>query len=291
VCLTCDPRLELRAGPYSASVAPAAGGRVTSLAWHGAGSPRPLLVECAAATFEQHAWPKAGAFPMLPFANRLPAEGFRFRGRVVRLACGPAGYPVHGLAHRRPWQVVERAVHRVVMRCSHDGADEGWPWAWSATQEVELDVKGMRVTLRVCNDAQDAMPVGLGWHPYHPVATDVDPADLQFTAGSGHDLDHEGRATNEARPPIFTMERGRTAAFAGWTGMGRVLHPGHGAIHVTCEGAPHLVLHHPTQGDYLCVEPVSLLPGRLDAAVLAPGEAQQLTWSCGFEPVDAKERT
>lgn len=280
--LSAKDVIALRAGSYTATVAPAAGGRLASLAWRCARRTVPLLVAWDGADFDAHDWPKAGAFPMLPFANRLPPEGLAFRRGLIRPQPGPGGFALHGFAHRRPWEVVAASPDRVVMRQKDDGLGAGWPWAWTATQEVQLADCGVTVTIVVRNDSAEPMPLALGWHPYHPAAGEIAPADLHFDARARHDLDARGAAQETGREPAFMMRRGETAAFAGWR-RGAQLRTAGGRLEIACDGADYLVVHRPPAADYLCVEPVTSLPGRLAfAPPLAPGGTRSLAWSCGF---------
>ncbi|MDB5947513.1 MAG: hypothetical protein JWQ33_2539 [Ramlibacter sp.] len=288
--LSGKDRIALSAGGYTAKVAPAAGGRVASLVRRVDGEDHPLLVEWTGAEFDEHAWPKAGAFAMLPFANRLPREGFRFGGRMVRPEPGPAGFALHGIAHRRPWDVVLSTPSRVVMRYAHDGADSGWPWAWSATQEVRLAESGMTVTISVRNESCEPMPLAMGWHPYHAVPADIAPGGLRFDAGARRDIDTNGRAQGPEIEPVFLMRRGETAAFEGWTGGLQLRGPCGGTIAIGSEGAGELVLHRPATGDYLCAEPVGALPGHLAGALpLQPAETRRLSWTCDYQAAAFKE--
>ena len=266
--------IELRCAEYAATVAPEAGGRIASLVWSRGGTTCPLLVGWDGHSFEAHHWPKAGAFPMIPFANRLPPEGVVFDGRRIEPEAGHGGFAMHGFAHRRPWDLLLASTRRVVMACVHDGSDPRWPWAWTATQEVRLDAGGVRVEIRVRNDSTERMPLVLGWHPYHPVPSDLLPTDLVFDAGCRHDLDERGGVQDAQSAPAFQMRRGETAAFDGWSGAIR-LRNAWGSIEIGCASA----------GDYLCVEPVTGLPGRLaQAAPLDPGAMRHLGWTCRFEP-------
>jgi aldose 1-epimerase len=280
--LCCTNEIELRSGAYRARIAPEAGGRVVSLSWCGARDSVDLLVPWDGSPFPEHAWPKAGAFPMLPFANRLPAHGFEFRGCIVRPESAPSGLVQHGVAHRRAWRVMDVSAERVRMRLDED-ASGAWPWSWSAEMDVSLGGAGMTVLLRVRNLSREAMPLGMGWHPYHPAGPGTCANDLRFDAAARYDLDHAAQASTLAAEPRFTMRPGETASFSGWSGRAQ-LHVAGGSIMVACEGARDAVLHKPASGDYLCIEPVTVLPGHLgdDAASLPPGQVQQLTWICGY---------
>jgi aldose 1-epimerase len=285
--------LTLRAAGYEARVAPAAGGRLASLDWVGEGGPRPLLVPWGGQPFDPHAWPKAGAFPMLPFANRLAPGGFMFRGRRVRPEPGPQGFALHGLAHRRAWQVLQASQDSAALQLVHR-PDDHWPWAFTATQSIQLGPQGLSLTLGVRNDSDEAMPLSIGWHPYHPVGDAFTAAGLRIRAAARHDMDPKGRAVEEARAPVTGMAPGETAAFSGWDGEAWLQSASEGAIAVAAPGCDRLVLHAPPGGDYLCVEPVTQLPGRLaepaasrPPAWLEPGQAQALAWRCAWKPTTA----
>lgn len=286
--LTVAHALQLRSGAYTATVVPEAGGRIASFEWLGGGSPLPLLVGWDGTRFDEHDWPKAGAFPMLPFANRLPPEGFSFRGRSVRPCHGPGGFALHGSAHRRTWTCIDASDRRVVMALSHDGTGDGWPWAWSARQVVQLDDDGLSVDLTVTNAASDTMPLSMGWHPYVSVPGHARHKALQFAAATRHALDPDGRALPATPALGRSVERGETAAFGGWEGRVR-LPLGHGEFALSSDQAQVLVLHRPPVGDYLCVEPVTRLPGMLGDGQaldgeLAPGRSRTVSVRCTFHP-------
>lgn len=242
-----------------------------------------LLVAWDGRTFDEHTWPKAGAFPMLPFANRLPRAGLCIAGQTVRPRPGPNGTAMHGFAHRRAWSVTDACPDKAVLAFVHRAGDEAWPWAWSATQEVCLGDAGLHVSIRVRNDSPGPMPLTIGWHPYHPLPCGETSVDLSHDAACRFDLDEEGRAQGNALPPAFDLEGGETAAFAPWGGRLHLRIPDIGTIRVNAKAADALVLHRPAGGgDYLCAEPVTSLPGAM--TLLESGAERRLDWSCSFEP-------
>lgn len=276
--------VELQSGAYRATLAPSAGGRIGSLSWSDASRSVDLLQAWDGSAFSEHVWPKAGAFPMLPFANRLPAAGFRFGNRLVRPEPGPSGLVQHGVAHRRPWRLLNVSAERACMQLEMDSTPD-WPWAWSAEMNVSLGNTGMSVVMRVRNTSTEPMPLSMGWHPYHPTHSSIRSRDLTFDAIARHDLDAEARASLNTSAPVFDMAPGETAAFSGWNGQSSLRVRGEGAIEVACTGSPHLVLHRPMNGGYVCIEPVTVLPGRLGeegSGLLEPNHTQQVHWSCGF---------
>lgn len=294
-CFGQESMITLRAEGYEARIAPAAGGRLASLDWIGAGGSRPLLVPMDGQHFDPHNWPKAGAFPMIPFANRLATEGFSFRGKQVRPQPGPQGFALHGLAHRRPWQVITQKADFALLQLEHK-PDDYWPWAFTAKQSIHLSEQGLSLTLSVRNDSSEPMPLSIGWHPYHPVERGFNAPELLMRAKSRHDLDLQGRAVETRSAPLFGMGPGETAAFSGWDGTVKLRTDAAGVTAITCSGTRRVVLHAPATGVYVCIEPVTQLPGHLGEAL---GEGRQapswtpalpvaatasLSWQCAWNP-------
>lgn len=279
--LECDPALQLQAAGYRATLLPSAGGRVASLRRAHEGHWHDLLVPLEDTAFDEHQWPKAGAFPMLPFANRLPAEGFWFQGRQVKPPPGPQGHAMHGFMHRRPWQVVAVSQESAELQCEHAGETDAWPWAFLASQRVSLGPAGLSVRLTLTNLSGQPMPMGMGWHPYHPTRPDATAEALAFRARHRRALDAQGRACEAVGAAVFGMAHGETAAFGGWDGKARMNTSCGLGVHVQTEGWDSLVLHRSPGGDYLCLEPVTTCPGwlgRPGSPVLAAGASRSATW-------------
>lgn len=283
----------LSAGPYRATVAPAWGGRLTALTCEVDGRSVPLIVPMAAQGFAPHRWPKAGAFPMVPFANRLPAGRFSFGARTLDLPSGPDGGPQHGFGHRRTWTLTHCSPAAVRMVLLHDGRSEGWPWAFEAQLAFQLSEAGCEMSLTLTNlDHEHPMPVAAGWHPYHPFAP-TRPRDHRVYAPTQkvRRLDDTGAAgcalaahvEHIATPPATTVALEHWQQRASW---GATDPSAEVVIHTT--GFAHAVVHRPSSGDYLCVEPVAALPGTLrsdhpDLDRLPPGSTHVATWRCALE--------
>lgn len=278
--LNCEPQLRLEACGYRATLLPSAGGRVGSLSWHGAGHWHDLLVPIEDKHFDEHQWPKAGAFAMLPFANRLPPEGFCFRDRQVKPSPGPQGFAMHGFMHRQPWDVVTASADSAELRCTHAGQAQGWPWAFMATQHVRLGAGGLSVAITLTNLSSEPMPFGAGWHPYHPRAG---AQGLAFSASRRHPLGADGRACAPGLAAVTDLAAGETVAFEGWQRQALLGLAPQLRVRIGGEGWDKLVLHRPASQGYVCVEPVTTLPGSLGLAgspVIAPDESCRVRWSC-----------
>ena len=156
-----DPakQIVLAAGRYRACLAPGAGARLASLTWSDDDSAHELIVPLDAATrFDPQVWPKAGAFPMAPFSNRLIGARFRWGGREIEFArpLGEAN-PLHGFAHRMRWRVLQSTNSAATLQHMHDGVSEGWPWPFELTMQVALDEDGAEVRLRLTNLANEVV--------------------------------------------------------------------------------------------------------------------------------------
>ncbi len=295
--------IALRAGPYAAHLSPEGGARLTSLTWAGATGAHDLIKPIDTSTpFDPHHWPAGGAFPMAPFSNRLGGATFQWGARRVDLSTPPGEtYALHGFAHRVAWDVLSQTASEAVLGHVHRSGDEGWPWAFEMTMRVALDHTSATVHLRITNRSDEAMPAGLGWHPYHSAhgLAGHPEARLQLMAHACRDVGLSGLAR---LPPHGALARPRhyalggadlhhqTCVFEDWSGNVSLPMATGFRIAVNCTGANHLVMHAARALGHLCVEPVTLLPGALqvyDAAqsaamiALAPGCWREISWRCG----------
>lgn len=288
----------LSAGRYRATVVPAAGGRLSALSCNTGENEVDLLVPMPQRGFAPHVWPKAGAFPMVPFANRMPAGRCRIANRELELPMGPGGGPIHGFGHRRPWEVLRHTPSEIGMALQHDGASEGWPWAFRAELHMALSERGCEVTLSMtCLDDTHPMPVAMGWHPYHPLPATPHEHSVRLSATEVLELDDFGfvsRSVGHDPSQVFAKP-GSTVALEHWAGMASsALADTPDRLLVETTGFGHAVLHRPSHGAYVCLEPVSVLPGTLLATssgvtLLNHGETAVGTWRCSLDTSLAPE--
>jgi len=231
------------------------------------------------------------SFPLVPYVNRVRDGRFVFRGREVRIKPNMKGdiSPLHGQGWLAPWNVESADESSAVLRFAHPAGE--WPWSYEAVQHFELDDRGLSVTLRCRNTSQDAMPCGLGQHPYFPCGpetrldTKVDTVwtidehvlpveqvkaegrfDLRDRRVCGQDLDH---------------------GFGGWSGETRMSDPDWPAeLVLSCPTARFFQLYSPASGGIFVAEPVSHANAALNAPeeewsslgmrILEPGEEAEL---------------
>ena len=277
----------LRQGGYEVRILPSAGGRLASWTRNPGSVPHDLQRPLGVSGYEPHDWPKEGEFPMIPFANRLPFGTVRAGRLCARPDIGLQGFVLHGFAHRQEWSVSAMSEDSIDMALMHSGDTHGWPWPWAAKQRITLGAYGLRVEFEVTNLANVAAPLALGWHPYFAVGADIRAEDLRFAADKCYHLDGAGAAVlDDGRPASFSMTPGATNAYSDWSGYLELRCNDDLTMSIRCEGAQHLVIHRPSVGEYLCIEPATELPGWMGKddysahRLVAPGESRRLSITC-----------
>lgn len=239
-----------------------------------------------------------GAFPMLPWVNRISGGGFTHDGRFYPVAPNRADqrYPIHGDGWLQAWQCRDIDSQRIELtlqsRCF-----AGNPHAYDATQSFELIGNAMRQSLSVTNRGE-ALPFGIGIHPWFawtraarltaqvngvwmasddllPLThRDALPLEWDLCSGIGPD------------GPIIDN------TFTGWDGTARMVWPEFG---IALQLRQHAVVgpagrqppefcqvYRPAGGRWVCVEPMTQLVdgfNRVDrpgVMVLAEGQTMRL---------------
>lgn len=253
-------------GPFSARLRPAWGGRMTHLhhADHG-----DILVPTGEDGFEPLNWPRAGAYPLFPYHNRLYGGSFVHAGIRHNLLPHPALAPdaMHGPAHRRAWEISDLDFDRAGLVLDYE-ADGEWPFSFRAEQSFLLENTGLTVDLSITNLADVPAPMALGWHPYLAAGLGCDArtdARLQYL------LDPQNVPTGQPAVPrhntAIPAATGYTLHYTDWSNA----HVQFDRFSLRIEADPifgHLAVHRMDR--YLCLEPVSMA-----AAALGVPETQR----------------
>ncbi|QHE92541.1 aldose 1-epimerase [Pandoraea fibrosis] len=283
-------RLTLSNDVLYARIAPQLGGRLTHLRTVANGTD--LIVPLDRWEAPAHGWPKAGAYPLIPYSNRIAGARLRFDGATHDLPPHPLDLPnaLHGNSHLCAWEVESHDATHAILTLHYDG--EHWPWAFDASLGYRLDGATLHVDLSVRNADTRPMPAGLGWHPF--LVAD-DHAGIRFDASTHWQLDDKfvptGARQQQSAPTELGAADWQTAdcvIYASeWTGPAIVSrHSGHLAMHADAP-LTHLIAFVPRGAPYLCVEPVSHVANGFNLAaqgetetgmlVLGPGESAQAT--------------
>lgn len=230
----------------------------------------------------------AACFPMLPFANCLRDNSFRFGGQTYSVAPNmpPARLNFHGSGWRMPWRVAAQSADTALLRLD---AEDG-VWRYRAEQRFTLTATALSITLCVTNDAASPMPFSMGLHPWFPRHG---ASQVRFRAGGLWRLTPEGEAMGQAcQPPELDFSgprpvprRGLNECYEGWEGEARIDWPAIG-LSLVLSADPifsRLMLYSPqTDPETFCLEPqtcppcgfdgLETDPGALGAHILAPGD-------------------
>lgn len=214
---------------------------------------------------------ETSAFPLVPFGNRVGGNAFTFQGRDY-LVTPNAGdrYRLHGDGWLSDWSIEATSESSATLVLRHK-ADAAAPWDYLARQTVTLDDCGLALTLSVKNTGMNALPFGLGWHPYFPLTrrTRLTAAAASvWLEGADHlpieevplpaDLDFR----KVAPLPDTWVNNG----FEGWNGRARIDWPEHG-LTIKIDADPifsRYVVYRPDTardatyvGDWFCFEPMT----------------------------------
>ncbi len=287
----------LKSGPARLAVAPFLGGSLLGYWWEIDEARHDWLVAAREAGIAGFPELRLASFPLVPYSNRIRGGRFTFRGRTVDEPIAPGHrHALHGHGWRLLWQVTECGDAALAMAYEHrpDPDTAGWPWPYRAWQRLALTPQALSVTMGIENRATEAMPAGLGHHPYFPRTQQsrVNAAIAGIWWPEAGQLPVERVVPPpEADPRLgvavdsISLDHG----YAGWGGSARITWPERRAqLTMTADPAlSTLVIYSPPSGTFFCVEPVShcidafnlAAQGMSDTGmrVLAPGETWETT--------------
>ncbi|WP_197435523.1 aldose 1-epimerase [Agrobacterium vitis] len=273
--LHAEKQFEISSNRLYAQVCPSMGGRLLKLAVVDGPD---ILVPAEPQSFDTLTWPRGGAYPLVPYHNRIEGGRLVVGAETFDLPPHPAAMPhtLHGPGHTKPWQLVEHTPSRLVMRLSYD-RDDHWPWAFEAFQDFELEGNVLTLALTLKNLDDRPMPGGLGWHPYF-ASPDPVSVDAKYRWPHGDDYLPLGD-----RVPVTNRQSTKylpTQYLQDWT-EAEIRNVDGFRSRVTATSAfMGLVVH---RGDpaHICVEPVSHIanawnlkdePEMTGAKIMLPGE-------------------
>ena len=280
----------LQSDGYALTLIPELGGLIASLAYAEVDVLRPLTP----GSFDPLS---SASFPLVPFANRIAGGRFSWNGSRVRL---PANFPgetsaIHGFGWQNRWRLLEASRSQCILSHEWRGMERhpwppevaAWPWSYRAEQHISVGDDGCSVKLTLINCSDNAMPAGLGLHPYfrrRPETCLTFSARHVYLMGSQYLPDgrlapasHFADFASGANLPEGTIDH----CFAQW-GNVATLQDDIGTMTLTASGSRHLHLYAPSDPETLCLEPVSHMPDAINKHAdemlsLQPGEETSLT--------------
>lgn len=280
--------IDLQEGALSARIS-TSGGVLLHYSWARDDRTIPLLRPAAS---DADALSSA-CYPLVPFGNRVRGNHFTFQGRNYSLRPNTRWDPhyLHGDGWLAEWDILSQSVSGARIGFRHRA--DGTSYSYDAEQSFILTAGGLELHLRVENTGDEALPYGLGWHPFFPLTqrtTLLAKAERFWT-------ETEGWLPGERADIPADLDFSRAAAlpqrwinngFEGWSGHARISWPETGtALDLTSDPIfRHAVIFLSDERfdpgfrrDYFCFEPMSHLanghnlPDLGDLKVLRPGES------------------
>ncbi|SSW72065.1 Aldose 1-epimerase [Achromobacter veterisilvae] len=285
--LDASARIAIASGAHQAEFAPDGGGRLTRLSTGG----HDWIVPLTATGWPAAQWPRAGSYPLAPYANRIRDGVFVFNGARHALQSVPGRpHAIHGAGLYQAWRVRNHAADSVDLVLEQPAGVLGWPWPFECVQRYRLDARGLSVALAIVNQGDTPMPFGLGLHPYFTAqrvtlhARRLWPADADgLPAGSQVGHVRELRRSAEGCDTYLSQWEGRATLH--WPDGHQL------ALHADPAFA-HLVVYTAPGSGFLCVEPVTNVADAFNLAaggdtrtgmrVLEPGERFSATALLGL---------
>ncbi|MDK4717347.1 aldose 1-epimerase [Rhizobium sp. CNPSo 4039] len=279
--------IDLRDGSLSARVS-TFGGTLLDYAWTVEGHRIALL---RPARDDAHASASA-CYPLVPFGNRVRNNRFAFAGRGYRLRPNTASDPhyLHGDGWQAKWSVLSHSGNEVQIGFHHREGDT--PYSYAARQIIALSSEGLMLHMSVENIGKEALPFGLGWHPYFPMTPETTlfaPAQRFWTETEGWlpGEPTEIPADLDFSAPSPLPRRWVNNGFEGWSGEAEIVWPErHVGLRLTADASvrhafifiPDTNFNPAFRHDYFCFEPMSHIANGHNLAdlgdlkILQPGE-------------------
>lgn len=289
------------ANPYlRIDVAPQLGGGLTRFDWRSDGVLEPVFRRCEQVSVRTDPDDLA-CYPLLPYSNRIGGGHFRFGGRDIDVPRNRASepLPLHGDGWLAHWQIASAERERVRLVLDHG---RGAPYAYRAALTYALDGATLSVTLEIENTGRDALPFGLGLHPF--LARDASTELSAPASGLWLSGDDWLPVRHVPAPPAWQFgiayplpERLVNHAFSGWSGRAAVVWPRRRLSLTIGADTDYYVLYTPPRADFFCFEPVDHpinavnLAGGPDAngmTVLARGERLVRRFQFTVEQMDVR---
>ncbi len=281
-------------GDSRAELRPATGGALASWRWRGCDMLRPAPTT---ATVRQMA-----CYPLAPYSNRIGHAVLHAPDQLhaLRANFAPEPHSIHGFGWQRAWLVASSTGDSAELLLAH-AADPDWPYACTVRQTVALTDAGLRLSLSVTNDDTRAMPAGLGFHPYFPLAPGLRLAtqwDGLWRVGDDRlptDLAPQPQSSPFATPqPVAGWQA--DDCYSDWPGRASLHYPDYVLRMSASDNCRHLVCFAPNdERHFIAIEPVThandafalAARGAKDTGMclLAPGESLSIAMRLAVEEV------
>lgn len=125
---------------------------------------------------------------LIPFPGRVAEGRYVFEGQALQLERNDKEGPnaIHGFVRNLPWMTEQAGPQAVTFELNLEAAEygpRGYPFSLAVRVTYSLDGQGLSCAFAVRNAGGTAAPVGVGFHPYFTVGTElIDEADAKIPA-------------------------------------------------------------------------------------------------------------
>lgn len=111
---------------------------------------------------------------LIPFPGRVAGGAYAFDGQRYQMAANDKDGPnaIHGFLRSVVWDTAARDDHSATFATRLDSA-EGYPFVLKASVTYELTDDGLACRFAVENVGDSPAPVGVGFHPYFTVGSEM----------------------------------------------------------------------------------------------------------------------
>lgn len=298
-------RIALRAGALELEVWPQLGAAIAAFAFHAADGQRTALFREVLPGTAYTPIDHLSSWPLVPYSNRIRGGRFVHQGREYVLPPNYAGFahPLHGVGWLRAWRELELDARQCTLELRHL-PDEDWPFAFTAVQRLSLEGHALHSSLTLRNTSDQMMPCGLGQHPYVccPRGTRLK-ADVR-----GVWMNDEETLPREYLPvpPHWTMRSGWLLddlsvdnCFDGLHDPVELQWPDGSSLAISSsQEMQFLIVYHPVEGKFVCLEPVTHRPDAFNPPgsaegngllVLEPGATLCVTHCYTYQPATSRK--
>jgi len=204
-----------------------------------------------------------GMYPMVPYAGRVRDATFDFDGRTHSLPVVTDGHAMHGTVLHRSWTCASSDATHAQLTV---GLGDDWPFRGSCTHRITLFPDRLRCDLTV--DAEEPMPVQVGWHPWFVRPCTLDASFREMYVRDADGIPTGARVAPTPGPHDDCFTGALAAPVVRWDDL---------ALRVESDCSHWVVYDEPAHA--LCVEPQSGPPDgfTIEPLVLAPRTTMRRT--------------
>lgn len=242
--------ISLRCAELRCDIKPELGGCIAGL-WLGG-----IPVLRSTPLQDLHSVRQAASYPLIPFSNRVGQATLQWNGTDHPLVknWAPDPHAIHGVGWERPWDLLEASDTFALLSYEHK-ADDAWPFDFDSSQAFKLEDHALELSLSITNQSSNAVPVGLGWHPYFIKRADTH---VQFEATGRWEMGDDKLPTHRAPSAgldVACATLDVDHCFDGWSGVVRL----RDSVLQTrvISSLSRLVVYSTPQSDSIAIEPVT----------------------------------